>query len=169
MATLCPAAAPVPSCCPSSAVPTQRAPLGTGHGDPDLHAAEERVDGRLFLAGTVAHLLYHGLEEDDRLARGGLQLLHSLRQGQLQRCGQHRVPPAPQPLPTITAWSSRWQPCMYAVSMSMQCARLSLRERASGHGAGQGAGQVQGWAAHPCMSLKQLMQSMDFFSVENMM
>lgn len=102
-----------------------------------LHAAEEGVDGCLLFTGTVANLLDHGLEQDNGLTRGGLQFLHSLPgvAGWLQCRGQHCTPmppPHPPALPTITAWSSRWQPCMYAVSMSMQCARLSLQAQTSG-------------------------------------
>lgn len=100
------------------------------HRAPHLHAAEEGVDGRLLLAGTVAHLLDHGLEEDDGLARGRLQLLHRLPgvARWLRRCCRlcASSPRPPRP-PTSTAWSSFSQPCTYAVSMSMQCARLSLR------------------------------------------
>lgn len=54
------------------------------------------------------------------------------------------TPPDPLAVPTITAWSRRWQPCMYAVSMSMQCARLSLRAQESGYGPGWGTGVGMG-------------------------
>lgn len=150
-ATLCPTATPVPSPCPGC-------PVGTGVdvqvAASHLHAAEEGVDGRLLLTGTVANLLDHGLEQDYGLTRGGLQFLHSLPKvaGWLQCRAQHCTPPPPPhppALPTITAWSSRWQPCMYAVSMSMQCARLSLQAQTSGESTGWSTQQVWGWDYSP--------------------
>lgn len=128
-------------------------PVGTGLdvqvAASHLHAAEEGVDGRLLLAGTVANLLNHGLEQDNGLTGGGLQFLHSLPEvmGWLQCRGQHCTPTPPThplALPTITAWSNRWQPCMYAVSMSMQCARLSLQAQTSGQGTEWGTQQLWG-------------------------
>uniref|UniRef100_A0A8B9IXJ2 Uncharacterized protein n=1 Tax=Amazona collaria TaxID=241587 RepID=A0A8B9IXJ2_9PSIT len=47
---------------------------------------------------------------------------------------------SPWPLTSARLSGARWQPCMYAVSMSMQCARLSLRAQGSGYGPGWGTG-----------------------------
>lgn len=179
-AALCPVAAPVPSRCPGSAVPVHWAPVGAGHHAPavapHLHAAEEGVDGRLLLAGTVAHLLDHGLEEDDGLARGGLQLLHGLPgdSGEAVALRAALHPYSPHPEMCWPCSPSPPGPAAGIPACTPSRCRCSALGSPCGHG-GQGTGRdgARGGhgagAAHPCMSLKQLMQSMDFFSVENMM
>ena len=91
----------------------------------------------------------------------------------LRRCGQHRTPTAPPGPPSPCPPSLPGPAAGSPACMPSRC-RCSVLGSPCGHRR-QRTGRDGAWerrgarAAHPCMSLKQLMQSMDFFSVENMM
>lgn len=94
--------------------------------------------------------------------------------GCLQHCRQHHAPLFHPPGPAGSAHHHRLVQALAALHvcrLDVDAVRTALPAGTGvriwtrmGHRGGHGAG-----AAHPCMSLKQLMQSMDFFSVENMM
>lgn len=81
----------------------------------------------------------------------------------------------PAPDPTLT-YQHRLVQLLAALhvrclDVNAVCTALPVARRAGGHGWDTWPwGSVWGHGdTYPCMSLKQLMQSMDFFSVENMM
>lgn len=114
-----------------------------------LQAVEQTADGALLLLHVQTHLSDHGPQQYNRLSGWGLQLLHHLwtaegreLHGPYKTCHQlycrtfgwsellkivTNVLTNGHDSRTRTAWSSISQPCMYAVSMSMQWVRLSLR------------------------------------------
>lgn len=171
-AALCPAATPVPSHCPGSVPRAQGLMCGW------LPRTCMRLKRELMAASSsLALLRTSSIMALSRTMASRVDVCSSFTACPGWRGGcsardstapprhPHTPQPCPPSLPGPAAGSPACTPSQCRCSVPGSPCRHRHQGKAqdgahSKHGAG---------ATHPCMSLKQLMQSMDFFSVENMM